>query len=302
MKNKATIAIIETAVAISLWALSFIFIKIALGEISPVTLIVLRYGMGFIILGFAAWLRGDLAKFKISDLRRMALLGLVGVAIQQLLQVSGQVTADASVAAFLASTAPAFMVILAAVWLREKMWGWQVFGVFLATSGAGWVATGGNWSSLLNGDLGKPGNWLVLASSVIWALYTIMTRQLVEDRPPILITTGMFGFGLLLITPLFIHQQGWEDIPTMSAKGWIAVIIVGVLSTAVTYLLYTHALSLAPASRLAAIQNIEPLVATVAAVLILDETITPALIIGGLAILIGVYLAEKSASHGKEHG
>jgi drug/metabolite transporter (DMT)-like permease len=70
---------------------------------------------------------------------------------------------------------------------------------------------------------------------------------------------------------------------------------VGVFSTAITYLLYSHALKLAPASRLSAIQNIEPLIASLAAFLILGETITSSLISGGLAILVGVYLAEKRA-------
>jgi drug/metabolite transporter (DMT)-like permease len=294
-KKQYTLAMIETVGAISLWAFSFIFVKIALEEISPVTLIILRYGMGFVILGVAAWFRGDLADLKRSDLRGMALLGLVGVATQQLLQVNGQVTADASVAAFLASMAPAFLVILAAVWLRESIRGWQVFGVLLATLGAGWVATGDDLGSLVQGQLGTPGNWLVLASSVIWAIYTIMTRQLVEDRPPVLITSGMFLSGWIIVLPLFVAQQGWHEIPNLTPKGWMAVFIVGVLSTALAYLLYTHALKLVPATRLAAIQNIEPLIATIAALLILNERVTKALGFGGIAILVGVFLAERNA-------
>jgi drug/metabolite transporter (DMT)-like permease len=105
----------------------------------------------------------------------------------------------------------------------------------------------------------------------------------------------MLFFGWLFSMPLWIYRRGWSEIPQISDSAWFALICVGVLSTAITYLLYSHALKLAPASRLSAIQNIEPMIATLAAVLILDEPITRALVIGGLAILAGVYLSEKEA-------
>lgn len=296
MKRSELVALIETAAAISLWALSFVLIKIALGEISPMTLIFLRYAMGGLVLGVAAGIRGDFAKFERNDLSRMFWLGLVGIFLQQILQVYGQVNADASVAAFLASVAPAFMVILAAVFLRESVRGWQIIGVLLATSGGIWVATGGEFSSLSTSHLGNEGNWLVLASSVVWAVYTILTRYLMKDRPPTLIAAGMLLSGCLLSSPFFVAQKGWQEFASMSASGWGVVIIIGVFSSAVTYLLYSHALKLAPASQLAAIQNIEPLIATIAAVVILNEKITSALIWGGVAILAGVYLAEQNSS------
>ena len=295
MKPTERLALTETAAAISLWALSFVWIKIALRDMSPVTLIVLRYVLGSAILLMAAFWRGELRQMQRSDLKAMLLLGLVGIVLQQFLQVSGQVTADASVAAFLASTAPAFMVILAAGWLREPVNRWQIFGVFLATLGAGEVAVGGDWASLAHGQLSNPGNLLVLLSAVVWAVYTILTRMLVIDRPPTLIAGGMLFFGWLFSLPLWIFRRGWLEIPLIGRDSWIALLCVGVFSTAVTYLLYSHALKIAPASRLSAIQNIEPLVATLAAVWILDEPVTNSLILGGMAIFAGVYLAERRA-------
>ncbi|HBY08440.1 MAG TPA: hypothetical protein DEH22_11870 [Chloroflexi bacterium] len=292
-KHSETLALIETAAAISLWALSFVWIKIALQDMSPVTLIVLRYALGFVILWVAALWRGELRQMNRGDLKGMVILGMVGIVLQQFLQVNGQVTADASVAAFLASTAPAFMVVLAAVWLREPVGGWQISGVLLATLGAGWVAIGGDWAALAHGHLANPGNFLVLLSAIVWAVYTILTRILVQNRPPILMAGGMLFFGWLFSLPVWIFKQGWHELPQIRSEAWGALLLVGIFSTAVTYLLYSHALKLAPASRLSAIQNIEPLIASLAAFWILGEAITSALIVGGLAILVGVYLAEK---------
>jgi drug/metabolite transporter (DMT)-like permease len=185
------------------------------------------------------------------------------------------------------------MVILAVVWLREPVSGWQIFGVLLATGGAAVVAVGGDWAALMQGQVSTPGNLLVLLSAVVWAVYTILTRKLVLKRPPTLIAGGMLFFGWLLSLPVWLYQRGWQEIPRIGESAWGALICVGVFSTAVTYLLYSHALKLAPASRLSAIQNIEPLIATLAAVLILGEAVTNSLLIGGVAIFVGVYLAER---------
>ena len=293
MRSSYRLPQLETALAIALWAISFISIKIALQEVSPVTLIVLRYGMGWLILGAAAWLQGDFRRLRRSDLPGMAALGAVGVAIHQFLQVYGQASADASAAAFLASTAPAFIILLGVVFLRERLTIWQALGVLLATAGAAIVSMGSTqWRDGLP-NLVNSGNLLVLLSAVVWAVYSIMSRSIVQGRPPILITTGMMLTGWLISLPVFFTQRGWLEIPGLSPTGWGAVLFTGILSTAASFLLYNHALKHAPASRLAAIQNIEPVIASITAVWILGETISPGFVLGGSAILCGVLLAER---------
>jgi drug/metabolite transporter (DMT)-like permease len=289
------LAVLETALAICLWALSFIYIKIALREMSPSTLIVIRFALGSSILFAVAARRGDLRWLKLKDLPPLILLGAVGVTLQQILQVSGQVHADAGVAAFLASTAPAFLVLMAGLFLRERLSWSQVSGVFLATMGAAVVSVGGNFQLILQGRLANPGNFLVLLSAVVWALFSIMNRKIMQGRPPVLVAAGMMTFGWLFTLPFFFVVRGWQELAVVSPAGWGAVLYVSVFSTALAYLLYGHALKHAPASRLAAIQNIEPLIAVAAAVLILGEQVGLALLLGGGAIISGVYLAERNA-------
>lgn len=288
-------ALLLTALAIAFWALSFTFIKIALGEMSPPTLIVLRFAFGTLLLGGAAWLRGDLRRLKRSDLPALALLGSLGIGLQQVLQVSGQVYASAGTAAFLASTAPAFLVIFAALFLRERLGRLQLLGVLLATLGAGFISTGGSLDFSARDRLELLGNFLVLLSAAAWASFTILNRVVVQGRPPLLVSAGMLAFGCLFMLPWFAAVQGWRELPSLSLPAWGAVAFTGLFSTALAYLLYAQALQLAPASRLAAIQNIEPLIGMAAAALILSEPVTDALLAGGAAILAGVYLAERFA-------
>ena len=296
MKRPETLAILEAVLAITLWAVSFVFMKIALREISAATMIAIRFAMGAALVGLAAWRKGDFARLRRADMPRLALLGFVGITLQQLLQVSGQATSDASVAAFLASTAPAFTVALAALVLREKPGLWQIFGVALATVGAVVVSTGGDVAALARGQFGAPGNLLVLLSAVVWAAFTILNKHVVQDRPSTLVTAGMFFFGWLFALPFFVAQEGWREIPNLSLAGWGAVLYVGLLATAVAYLINSHALKHIPASRVAVIQNLEAIIAVAAAALFLQEQVTGAMLLGGAAIIAGVYLAERGAA------
>jgi drug/metabolite transporter (DMT)-like permease len=289
------LALLETAFAITLWALSFIFIKIALFEVSVISVITTRFGIGAIILFLVLFQKTNFRKINKQLILSMLILGTVGLTFQQLLQVSGQVTADASVAAFLASTAPAFLILLGATVLRESVHLWQVLGVLLATLGAGIISIGGGWQALMQGRLDNPGNLLVLASAVMWAVFSILNRKLAKGYPPLMVTCGMLSFGFLTMFPIFLLSGSWQEFNNLSANTWFALLFVGIFCTAGAYLLYTHALKLAEASRLAAIQNIEPVIAVAAAVIILHESISEALLLGGSAILVGVYLAERYA-------
>lgn len=294
--GREAVAMLEALAAICLWGVSFVSIRIALAEISPVTLIVVRFALGALLVGAAAWRRGDLQRLRRQDLPALAQVGLIGVALQQLLQVSGQALVTASVAGFLAATAPAFTAALAALLLRERPRGRQWAGILLAAAGAALVATNGDWAGLRLGLFGSLGSWLVLASAVVWGLLTVQSRQAAANRPAALVTAGIFFFGALFTAPLFVVQQGWRELAGLSAGGWGAVLFTGAVCTAGAYLLNTHALKTLPAARVALIQNVEPLVVAAAASLVLGETLSLAMAAGGAAIVAGVVLAEWAAA------
>jgi drug/metabolite transporter (DMT)-like permease len=127
---------------------------------------------------------------------------------------------------------------------------------------------------------------------VVWAIYTILNRRVVQGRPPVLVTAGMMVTGWLLVLPIFLARSGWNELNGLGAEVWANLLAIGLLSTALPYLLYTHALKHAEAARLAAIQNIEPLIAVLFAAALLHEPLTWVAATGGAGIVAGVYLAE----------
>lgn len=287
---------IETTIAISLWALSFPLIKLALQEVSPLTLIVIRFSLGGGLLFWVAYRQKIFRRYARNDLIAIGGLGFIGVTVHQLLQVSGQALSEASTAALLASTAPAIIVLLGAIFLKERLGLRQTMGVFLATAGAIVVSTGGLPTWLNQEQLLKPGSLFILLSAIIWAVYSILNRVVGADRSPLVTASGMMLVGAFFCVPIWILQEGWIELGKLTFSTWVNLAVIGILCTGLAHLLYTRALQRTPASDLAAIQNIEPLIAIIAAAILLGEKIQPALITGGILILAGLFLAEKPKS------
>lgn len=287
---------IETTIAISLWALSFPLIKLALQEVSPLTLIVIRFSLGGGLLFWVAYRQKIFRRYARNDLIAIGGLGIIGVTVHQLLQVSGQALSEASTAALLASTAPAIIVLLGAIFLKERLGLRQTMGVFLATAGAIVVSTGGLPTWLNQEQLLKPGSLFILLSAIIWAVYSILNRVVGADRSPLVTASGMMLVGAFFCVPIWILQEGWIELGKLTFSTWVNLAVIGILCTGLAHLLYTRALQRTPASDLAAIQNIEPLIAIIAAAILLGEKIQPALITGGILILAGLFLAEKPKS------
>lgn len=292
MSVSTRVAQIETACAIALWAISFPLIKLALQDVTPVTLIVIRFSLGGFGLFLIARHQNHWVSMKWADLPGLIGLGLVGVTLHQFLQVTGQATSPAGIAAFLASTAPAFIVLFGVIFLKERLGFIQLSGVLLATMGAVIVSTGGLAGWLNGTQLFEPGSLLILASAIVWAVYSILNRLIGSRRPPLVTASGMMVVGVLFSLPVWIQQQGWLELAGLPWTTWLNLLVIGLFCTGLAHLLYTRALQRAPASSLAAIQNIEPVIAVIAATVLLSETIHPALVTGGVLILAGVYLAE----------
>jgi drug/metabolite transporter (DMT)-like permease len=287
-------AYFAAVLAIVLWGMSFVSIKIALEEVTPLSLILLRFTIAAGIIGLAAWSRKEWSQLKRSDFLPLAGIGLVGITLQQLLQVGGQARAQASVAGILAATAPALIVLLAAIFLRERQTNQRIIGVGLALIGAFLVVTNGKIGSVVLEPVSLQGSLLVLASSIVWAVFIILSKTAVHDRPAMPVTSALFIFGAFFTLPLWLAVRGWEDLMNISTTGWSAILFTAILCTGAAYLLNTFALKSISASQVAVIQTLEPLVAISTAVLVLGEEITLPILIGGVCILVGIVLSQRS--------
>lgn len=288
-------AAIKAFLAISFWGASFVATKIVLRQVSPLTVIALRFGMGVLVLVVVVAARREFRWPQRGDVGWLVLLGLNGVTVHQLLQANGLMTTTATNSAWIVALTPIFSALLAWLILRESF-GWiKVMGLALALIGALLVTSRGQLSGGLFSIPATPGDFLVLLSAPNWALFTVLSKRIVGRLPPALMLMYVMLVGWLAIMPLFVFSGGLSQAPHLTWAGWGGVLFLGLLCSGAAYIFWYDALDVAGASQVAAFLYIEPFVTLIVAAWLIGETIRWASLVGGAIILLGVWLVNRSA-------
>lgn len=294
-RRSDTIAIFEAICTVIIWGATFVATKIALQEVSPATIVWLRFGMGIIVLGIVVSIRHEFVFPRVADFGYFALLGFIGVALHQWLQANGLRTAQATTTAWIVATTPVFVTLLSWFLLRERPSGLQFCGMALAALGVLVIATKGDLASLLHQGAQTTGDILVLVSAPNWAIYTVLSRRgLQRHRATVMM------FYVMLIGWLFVSVWAigfgprLQEVQNLDLRGWAAVAGLGVLGSGLAYITYYDALQVLPASQLAVFLNIEPMVTTFLAAPLLGEPITGLVLLGGCIVIAGVFLVNRT--------
>lgn len=293
-------AALKAFLAITFWGASFVATKIALRDVSPLTVITLRFGLGMVVLACIVAARRQFALPRKSDLGWLIFLGLNGITVHQLLQANGLVTTSATNSGWIVALTPIFSAVLAWLILREPFGRLKVLGLALATCGAFLVISRGQLSRGLLNIPATPGDFLMLASSPNWALFTVLSKRIVSRMSPALMVTYVMAFGWLAILPLFLGTRGWLELPRLTMAGWSGILFLGILCSSAAYVFWYDALDAAGASQVAAFLYLEPIVTVIVASALIGEKATWATWIGGAVILIGVWLVNRQTAAGAE--
>lgn len=289
-------AYIKLFTAIVVWGVSFIATKIALQDISPVTVVWLRFLIGIIILGVFANTRNELRIPTIKDGMELAYLGFLGIALHQWLQSSGLVTSEASTTAWLVSTTPVFMALLGWMFFKEKL-SWQIIGgILLATIGVLLVVTKGDVASIVTGNFGSPGDVLIIISAPNWALFSVMSRPILNRFSALKVTFYVLLFGWLMTSVQFIIGKHWVEIPQLSSAGWVSIIFLGIFCSALAYIFYNDGIKAFTSTQVGVFLYLEPVVATIVAAIVLSERVVLASLAGGAFIVLGVWLVNRQTN------
>lgn len=279
--------------AVIIWGGTFVATKFALREVSPVTIVWIRFGIGVVILGITVFAREQFALPAKSDLPYLILLGFIGVTFHQWLQATGLQTARATTTAWIVATIPIFTALLGWLVLKEKMDWIRVGGIIIAALGVLLIVSNGNVQALFTGETGTIGDALILISAVNWAVYTILSRRELARHPAARMMFYVMLFGWLFASIwMFGFGPGLTELPRLTASGWTSILILGIFGSGLAYIAWYDALSEIPASQLGVFINIEPLVTMLLAPMI-GESFSPISLVGGAIIIFGVWLVNR---------
>jgi drug/metabolite transporter (DMT)-like permease len=275
-------------IAVLFWGFSYIAIKESLNFLTPVELIAARFVLGALTLAIIIRMKG--LSFNIRGRIRIIFVSGLIIFVHFWVMATGMLDTTATNTAWILTTSPIFIAFLSFVFLGEKF-GWpQIAGIILASMGVILLVSRGDLGSL--DWLSSTGDWIVLGSSMTWAIYTIVTRRVTGAVNPLVATFWMITLAGLIIVPLSLVKSGMDAYWAMPAEGIIAVIFLGIGCLAISFWAWSEGLASKPAAEVGIYLYLEPLFAMTGASLLLREAITLWVILGAILIVTAVFISE----------
>jgi drug/metabolite transporter (DMT)-like permease len=275
----------------AIWGSSFMFIEIALRDLAPSTLILLRMGSGAVAL--AIYIRANGRSFR--ALRPyawpLALLGLVNTAVPFFLIAWGQQYIDSGLAAIFNASAPLFTALFAIPIDRsQRVTGSRLAGVVLAFGGV--VLLVG--FELGGGERAVAGALAVVAAAACYGVGGLYAGRRFVGLPPALVAFGSLAWATVFVLPVGAAQAssfGWESL--------LSVLYLGIAATGVAYLLYFGLIAGAGASKAVLVTYLVPSLALVYGAVFLDESLTAVSLAGLALVLAGVALGTGTVGRSR---
>lgn len=293
MKGRAGLSAL-IALMIAGWTGNYIAGKIALQALPAVLLFGLRISMaGVLILPVYWWERRQLAarSWSLRDVPRLVILGLFGVALNQLLFVVGLSRTSVAHSAIFANMTPILVLLMASMRGLERLTARKLVGVVVALMGVVLLRT---LDTGPQGEATLAGDFITFCGSLAFSIFTVLGKPATRQYGTITVNTFAYAGGALLMAPVTLWQSSGFDFRAVPLAAWAAVFFMALLPSVICYLIYYYALSQMDASRLSAFMYLLPLLATILGVFILHEHVTFSLVFSGLVIFAGVYLVERA--------
>jgi len=282
------VAIGESALATVIWASSFVFVKIGLENMGPLTIAGFRYFLAFLVL-LPFLVRKGTIRQPISRgiWLRLFAIGISAYTVGNGALFWGLKYLPATTVSFLMSLSPLLILMGGAVWLKEIPTRWQMFGVIVSLFGSALFFSSGLQS-------GEPAGIVVVFVGLIgFMLFGILGREIAKVKllDTITLTTVPLaiggGFLLLVAFPL-------EGMPLLSTKSVGIVLWLAIVNTALAYVLYNHSLQILTALEMNVMLNLTPLGTALLAWWLLGERLGFVQIIGMVVMITGVIFVQRS--------
>jgi drug/metabolite transporter (DMT)-like permease len=269
----------------------YVVSEVVLSTIPPFTLLAIRLLMGSAILGIVAWRSPGVRLPSGRGWLHPLAVGFVGFGVSVGAQFVGTDKSNAVNGSLVTSASPAFILLFAALILREKLTAQRLAAVALATLGVMVIL------DLSRADFSSDtfwGNVALAVAALTWGLYSVLVRQVSAKFDTLVVTFVAFLGGLILVIPAALVELQSRPVGAITPGIALGVLYLGIVSTAVAMWLWNRAFALVDASIAGLFFFAQPLVGALLSVIFLDQRMTADLWVGGALIALGVLLSLAS--------
>lgn len=265
-----------------IWGIPYLLIRIAVEDVPPVWVAFARTCIGALLLLPIAAARGEVRP-ALHHWRPLLAFTLLEISGPWWLLGYAETRINSSTAGLLIATVPALTAGLLALSGREALDGRRTLGLAIGLGGV---------VALVGLDIDVSHGWAVaaaLATALGYALGSIVISRFLSGVPPLGVIAVSLTVAAILYVPFVIPM--WPSRITAEAAG--SALVLGIVCTALAFLLFFSLIREAGPTRATVITYLNPVVALLLGVLLLDESLTPGMLAGFALVLLGSFLATS---------
>lgn len=258
----------------------------------PFGMNVIRVGVSVLLFWLLFLFYPSQKRIDRKDSGRFILCALTGIAINQMLFLKGLSLTYSIHAVLLMLTTPILITIIAAWILKERLNIYKIFGLTLGIGGAVVLIisrqNSGAGQNVLLGDL------LVLINAASYTFYFILVKPLMLKYNPVQVIRLVFTYGLLMVVPFGWNEFTSIEWSTFGSTEYTCITLITICGTFLAYLFNVYGIKILGASVAGAYIYIQPVFATIIAMIFLKEQLELYKILAAALIFTGVYLCNRA--------
>lgn len=295
LKNRILFGHVLALFTMLVWASTFSSTKTLLHDFYATEILLFRFIIAYVALFILHFKGIGFRGYKVELL--FILSGLSGVCLYFLFENVALYYTTASNAALLVTISPLFVAILSRIFLGKRLKRRFFLGFVVAFVGVALVVSRGE----LSFSVSPVGDFICLGAGIMWSFYTLLLEQLFlhcKGENSLAITRKIFFYGILCILPFSIgvwNVYGIGDfwIRFGDSVNLANLLFLGLVASALCYVTYNACIHLLGTIKASAYIYTIPIFGVIVATWTLGESISLATIIGGIAVLLGLFLSQK---------
>jgi drug/metabolite transporter (DMT)-like permease len=296
--KKDTSAYLYLTSVVFLWGSSFAVSKIGLAEMTPLNLAGFRFIFASLVFGLILLMQKSGRSIGRADILPMAAMGFISITSYFFIQYTGLLYTTSINASLILATAPLWTTVFAVLTRQERVNAKAVAGILLAAVGVSLVISRGEFLRLFSSST-VVGDLLLLSNAFAVAVFNLYGKKILQKHSPFKAMAYIHIFGTLMLLPFVLisnplnpvtltAQLTGVSLPTVAAVSYLAL-----LCSVYGYYMWYRGIAAIGAVRTAAFQYFNPLVAFFLGILLLQETVTSFVLLGGIMVIAGVYTTNK---------
>lgn len=280
-------------IATLIWSGNFIIARGVIEDIPPVTLGFYRWLTATVIIFPFAW------KYFIQELKflkhspgYLLLTAVTGVSMfNTFVYIAGHYSTAINMALLGTCSSPIISVILARIFLHEKITGLKIIGMAVCIAGILLLLSKGNLQNLIHFRFTRGDGW-ILAAAFTFAVYNILVKRKPSRLHPVNFLFVIFFIGTVLLMPFYFTELKSKGSIAFNLPNLLSILYLGLGASVICFLIWNKAIGILGAGRTALFGNLIPVFSSIEAVILLHEKITVVDMISFILVVAGLVIAN----------